>query len=200
MEEKPTDESQKKDSFLSFIRKSAINYNEAERVKEHFSLDTFFLQNEIPTVRTYQSLESFKNGILSLSERLYRDFNDFTKKKYFTVLMDEDLSTKKVSKKFKKCLKENSIRFLNSKVILLVFRGYFNLFQYHYPTIRSYPEIFDDFLDCIITIFGSLKKKRLEFIIKEASHCPAMLGFYMDLYSIYVSEGKLVEKACMFQC
>lgn len=190
-----------------------FNYTRASDVLNDLTLDVFFNQNSIPSVRTYSSIETFKSGFVSMNEKLFKSVKERQeeclrssdqkgdaasavpelKKNYLAVL-----EKKRVPKRLKRRLRKSAMKYCHSQSIIRLFRSYFILVEYHHRSINSRPQIMDQYLKTIFTVFGSVKREKMLEMLREISSSPKMQGFYHDLYSLWEEEAGNAERHCLF--
>lgn len=193
-----------------------FNYEKASNVLNDLTLDVFFSQNAIPSVRTYPSIETFKSGFVSMNERLYKSIKEGQEERYLkstgqkgdasSVLPESSLKKnhlavldrKRVSKKLKRRLRRSAMKYCHSQSIIRLFRSYFALVEYHHRSINSHPLIMDQYLKTIFTVFGSIRREKMQEMLREISSSPKMQGFYHDLYSLWGEEMSNAERLCLF--
>lgn len=164
----------------------------SNKILDSFSLDTFLALNSSPSLRKYPSLETFKTSFVSFHDKLYKKKNENESsllKNHLAILDNRPLD-----KRLRRKIGRSAMRYVHSHCIIKLLNGYFSLVEYHYQTSRTFPQVFDEYLAVILTIFGSLTKKRVETLLREACGSTRMHEFYLDLYKSWEAEVDAVEK------
>ncbi|KAM0680691.1 hypothetical protein GINT2_000961 [Glugoides intestinalis] len=164
----------------------------SNKIIDSFSLDTFLSLNASPSLRTYPSIDTFKSSFVSFHDKLYKrkNENDCGLLKNYLAVLDN----KPLDKRLKRKIGRSAMRYVHSHCIIKLFNGYFSLVEYHHQTCRTFPQVFDAYLAAILLIFGSLNKKKIETLLREACGSTRMHEFYLDLYKSWEAEIDTVEK------
>lgn len=185
---------------------STFNYQVATKALNDLSLDTFFNYNATPNVKTYPNIETFKNGFMAMNDKIYKEAKkSFGKSK---IVQSEEnsencclkknhlaiLESKKVSKVLKGKLRRSAMKYCHSQALIRLFKGYFTLMDCHHRVYATYPEVFNQYLKTVLTVFGSIEKEKIITIIKEVSINGRMYQFYINLYDEWVSTVDVIEK------
>lgn len=171
----------------------SFNYLNANKILADISLDTFFNQNTVPSLKRYPNLDSFKHGFVSLNEKLFKEAKkkeEQNLKRNHLLILEE----KPIDKLMKHKIGRSAIKYLQSHSIIRVFNTFYNLFEYHHFVFDSYPEIFEKYFRTIFTIFSSLKKKNVERMFMDICSNSKMHDFYTNLYKSWEEEMNNVEK------
>lgn len=169
-------------SFLSFNEKL---YKEA---KKKFS-DTAQEESEndsegCPIKKNYLVIADALSSVLNKDERN---------------LSDPEKNPNFIPSSLKKKLRRSALKYCHSQCLSRLFQGYFSLCTYHKRTVNSYPEIFDQYLKTIITVFSSMSKVKIKKLFTEISTNQKTFDFYLKLYGIWESTVNEEERR-VFLC
>lgn len=180
-----------------------FDYTRASDTLNDLTLDAFFSQNTIPSVRTYPSIETFKSGFVSMNEKLFKSMKERHDKSQGSERCLEKnhlaiLDKKKVSRRLKRMLRRSAMKYCHSQSIIRLLRSYFVLVEYHHRVVNSHPQIMDRYLRTIFAVFGSVRREKMQEMLREICSCPKMEGFYLDLYGLWEGEAGSVEREYLF--
>lgn len=173
-------------------------YKSARDILAMLSLDSFFSLNPLPSLLKYPNIETFKNGFISVNERLYKEAKkegDSRLKRTHLAILEG----KPTSARLKNKLGRGAMKYVHSVVIIKLLNAFFSLFEYHHTVRRVYPGVFTAFFETIFTVFGSLERSKIQEMFKEASSSPRMLEFYQEMYKCWEEEMESIEKQELLQ-